>query len=113
MLDQLRLWNAAPEVLRAMSERLQAEAQAVLVDVWPENWHAVCAFVGMATQWQWVTPWGAAPQRVGLRMEALPAVLPMVRGQVPRRWRQPHSRLLTQLQHLEQDALLALRQTTS
>ena len=79
VLDQLRLHKAPPEVLRAMAERLDAEARAALVDVWPENWHAVCLFVAMATQWHWVVPPKGEPQRVGLRMESLPALLPWSR----------------------------------
>lgn len=105
MLDQLRKFEAPPEVLAAAEARLQAEAQAVTIPVWPENWHAVRTFVAMATQWHWVVPWRCPPARTGLRLEALPAVLPAVQPSVPRRLRKPYAELVAQLQAMEDAAL--------
>ena len=105
MLEQLRQFGAPPEVLRATEQRLHAEAQDATIPVWPENWHAVLLFVAMATQWHWVAPWRCPPARTGLRLEALPAVLPAVQRGVPRRLRKPYAVLLGQLQTMEDAAL--------
>lgn len=108
MLQQLQQLGAPPEVIAATAQRLQAEADGITFAVWPDNWHAVLTFVAMATQWHWVGTMASA-QRTGLRLEALPAVLPAMRRTVPRRWRQPYHILLQQLQHLEDTALAAWR----
>lgn len=105
MLDQLRQFGAPAEVLRAAEQRLKAEADAVTLPVWPENWHAVNLFLALATQWHWVAPWRLPAQRTGLRLDAVPTVLPMVRRAVPARHRQPYAVLLRQLQAME-DAVL-------
>ncbi len=110
VLVQLRQWGAAPEVLRAAEEQLQAQAQAAQVRVWPEHWHAVQVLLAMATQWVWVPCGMAGARPVGLRLEALPVVLPAVRARVQRQHRQPYAVLLQQLQQLEDAALAALAQ---
>ena len=88
-----------------MQERLEAEARELTVPVWPENWHAVLVFVGMASQWNWLAPWRGTAQRTGLRLEALPVVQAAVRREVPRRLRVGQAQLLRQLQLME-DAVL-------
>lgn len=108
MLEQLRLFGAPPPVLRAAQEQLQAAADAATVKVWPENWHAVQAFLAMGTQWHWAPAGMAGSRPVGLRLEALPVVLPAVRARVPAAHRQPYAQLLAQLQQLEDAALAAL-----
>lgn len=112
MLDQLRALGAPADVLQAYAARADAEAKQATVPIWPENWHAVQVFGAMATQWHWLVGMGGA-QRVGLRLEALPAVLPAVKRQVIRRWRQPHHVLLRQLQNMEDAALDAWAQQAS
>lgn len=109
MLEQLRRLGAPPEVLRATQERLAAEAASATVPVWPENWHAVIVFIGMATQWNWVAPWRGQPQRTGLRLEALPVVRAATLRNVPRRLRVGEAELLDQLQQMEDAALDEMR----
>lgn len=109
ILDQLRQLGAPADVLLATEQRLATEAAQATIAVWPDNWHALMLFLAMATQWHWVGGMGT-PQRTGLRMEALPALVPAVRRSVPRRWRQPYHRLLRQLQHCEDTALATWRE---
>lgn len=108
VLVQLRQWGAAPEVVQAAEEQLHAEAEAAQVRVWPEHWHAVQVLLAMRTQWCWAPAGMAGSRPVGLRLEALPVVLPAVRARVPQQHRQPYPVLLQQLQLLEDAALDAL-----
>lgn len=107
MLDQLRQLGAPAAVIAATQVRITAEAKQARVDVWPENWHAVSLFLALATQWHWLVGLGGA-QRIGLRYEAIHAVLPMLSAKVPAQHQQPYAVLLGQLQHLEDAALAAM-----
>jgi len=104
VLLQLEKLGAPADVIESTRQQLEADAARHQVLVWPENWHAVQVFRMMATQWVWVAGMGSA-MRTGLRLEALPTVLPAVRPLVHRRWRQPYHVLLQQLQQLEDAAL--------
>lgn len=108
VIAQLQQLGAPPEVLRATAQRMQQQAEVAHIAVWPENWHAVLAWVAMATQWHWL-PVAPEPVRTGLRLEALPAVLPAVRAQVPPDLRRPYAELLGQLQAMEDAALTEWR----
>jgi len=90
-----------------LTERAQLQAEA---RVWPEHWHAVQVFLGMATQWQAVGG-GFGFVWTGLRYEALPVVERAVRHQVPRELRL-HRRsqwpvLVDQVRCLEAKAIVA------
>jgi len=78
--------------------------------VWPEHWHAVQVFLGMATQWQAVAT-GFGFVWTGLRLEAVPAVERGVRHLVPRELRLHRPRqwpvLFDQLRCLEAKAIEA------
>ena len=108
MLAQLQRFGAPPDVLAAFQAQHDAQ-QPQTVAVWPEHWHAVSVFIAMATQWHWAAGGFAPARRTGLRLEALPAVLPAVRADLPSRCRQPYPRLLRQLQQLEDQALTEWR----
>lgn len=77
--------------------------------MWPEHWHAVQVFLGMATQWRAVGGFGIA--WTGLRYEAVERVERAVRDQVPRalrlRGRRGWPVLFDQLRVLEAKALVA------
>jgi hypothetical protein len=109
VLDQLRQFGAPPAVLAAAKAQVERSAAQAVVLVWPEHWHAVLLFRAMATQWHWAPCGLAGAQRVGLRMEALPAVRPAVAATVPPHCRQPYHVLVHQLQQLEDAALAELR----
>lgn len=104
MLRQLVQLGAPADVIESMRQQLESDADRHQVLVWPENWHAVQVFRLMATQWVWVAGMGSA-MRTGLRLEALPAVLPAAQPLVQRRWRRPYHVLLQQVQQMEDAAL--------
>ena len=60
------------EALAAFGLVCVEEAPDRSIEVWPENWKTVEVFVSMMTQWQTA---GMNGTLVGLRYEALPAVM--------------------------------------
>lgn len=68
--------------------------------VWPENWHAVCAFLDMASQWRLVpTMKGVLWQ--GLDYAALPVVLAALKPALPEHTVRPLAKLMPQIRVLE------------
>jgi len=77
--------------------------QAAVLSVWPQNWHALLAFIEMGTQWRLVpTMTGVLYQ--GLEYAALPVVLAALKPRVPADLRRPLHELLPQLRVMEQRA---------
>jgi len=108
-LKALRAFGVSPEALAEASAAVHAERKRSTVAVWPEHWHALCVFKGMATQWRvHVCPSGAVLHQ-GLDYAALPLVLACCRGMEQR---QPLPRLMAQLQVMERAALARLNSTT-
>ena len=65
-------FGASEEDLAAI--RARAEAAEKPLEIWPDNWASVSAFVQMASQWRLIVGTGSAHWQ-GLRYEALEAVL--------------------------------------
>jgi Phage related hypothetical protein (DUF1799) len=59
---------AQTEAAAAFGLKPETIEQAATLDVWPENWIALCIFADLRTQWT-LTPNG---QLFGLRYEVLP-----------------------------------------
>lgn len=104
LIGRLQHLGAPTHVIEAAQADIERQRQAAVVRVWPEHWHAAMLLLAMHTQWHMVTgPRGDA--RLGLRYEAIKAVLPVVRAQVPAAHRQPYPVLMRQLQDLEAGVL--------
>lgn len=88
--------NAPAHVIAAMRASIEAQQAAAVVDVLPDNWHAVMVFLGMATQWRKSGQHGERFE--GLEYGSLAPVL-RAKRQVPHA--QPMDRLMDQLQVLE------------
>lgn len=95
-------------VIAQARANIEAQNARIGFAVWPENWHAVLTFVGMATQWRWVVGTKKA-LRAGLIYESLEEVRHAVRQRVPRAVRKRRGELLEQLQVME-DAVLVEQQ---
>lgn len=80
----------------AIAER-NAKAQQ---PVWPENWHAVCAFLDMSSQWR-MLPMLNGVLWQGLDYSALPVVLAAIKPVMPEHCRLPLHKLMPQLRALE------------
>lgn len=68
--------------------------------VWPENWHAVCAFLDMASQWRLV-PTMTSVLWQGLDYAALPIVLAALKPALPEHTVRPLAKLMPQIRVLE------------
>lgn len=68
--------------------------------VWPENWHAVCIFLDMASQWRLV-PTMAGVFWQGLDYAALPVVMAALKPALPEHTARPLAKLMPQLRLLE------------
>lgn len=68
--------------------------------VWPENWHAVCAFLDMSSQWR-MLPMLNGVLWQGLDYSALPVVLAALKPVIPDHCRRPLHKLMPQLRELE------------
>jgi hypothetical protein len=68
--------------------------------VWPENWHAVCIFLDMGSQWRLV-PTMTRVIWQGLDYAALPVVMAALKPALPQHTLQPLVRLMPQVRLLE------------
>lgn len=69
-------------------------------EVWPQNWHAVCAFLDMGSQWRLI-PTLTRVLWQGLDYSALPVVLAALRPTIAEEHRKRLHELLPQLRVLE------------
>lgn len=91
--------NASAEVIEAMRQRLQPDEE-VEPQVWPQHWHAVNVFAGMATQWR-VVAGMAGLLYLGLDYAALQ---PVLQEHEAIAHAQPMRQLMPQLRTLESAA---------
>jgi hypothetical protein len=91
--------GASEDDIDALREQLRQQQQADLVEVLPENWHAVSVFVSMGTQWIWES---------GVRRGLQYASLPFARAEHRHgRFVVPLPQLMRQLRTLEGAVLTA------
>lgn len=100
----MRAFGAPAEQVARYRARLIDEQRQRRVDIFPENWHAMCVFLGMGSQWRTEVGFGGRLYR-GLEYASLPIVLAENR-RVPHR--QPIDVLMPQLRTLEATACTAL-----
>jgi hypothetical protein len=99
-IAQARALGASEDDIDALRQQLRQQQQASLVQVLPENWHAVSVFVSMSTQWIW-----DSGKRRGLQF----ASVPMARAEHRAgQFVVPLSKLMQQLRVLEGAALTAM-----
>lgn len=97
MIEQLEQAGAPPEVIAAA--RKQANPEADVVEVWPENWESFTLFSSLSTQWV-VAVGVSAARRIGLNYPAAESVMRMMN--IPRK---RQSALLGDLRVMERAAL--------
>ena len=99
----MRAFGVAAEVLeQARADIAQRNKDAVHY-VWPENWHAVLAFIEMETQWRLV-PTMTSVLYQGLEYASLPVVLAALKPRVPAACCRPLASLMPQLRSMERHA---------
>lgn len=92
------------QLLTEAAANIAERAAAQALDVWPENWHAVLAFLEMGSQWR-VIPTMTSLLWQGLEYAAIPLVLAALKPRVPAECRRPLHELMPQLRTLERRAV--------
>lgn len=99
-LEALAAWGAPAEIVHEWRRILTKQAAERGVEVWPQHWHALRVFLGMATQWR-VIAGARRLLHLGLDYAALPIVLAEHRANPHR---VPLAELMPQLRVLEEAA---------
>lgn len=93
--------GVAPEVLAMARAHIEEANRLAVVEVWPENWHALLVLIAMGTQWARVAVASGPVRYQGLVYASLPLVLAAVRPRIPAELRRPLHELMAQLRAME------------
>lgn len=92
-----------PELVKQAQESIALRNVEARQLVWPENWHAACAFLDMGSQWRMLPTLNRVLWQ-GLDYSALPIVLAALKPVIPEHCRRPLHKLMPQMRALESAA---------